>query len=165
MALFFVQNLSASIALSKHSICSNSESRKALSRESAPHGLLRRVERRSCKPFCLRGVRQMGKEQLEQSPALDVAGRQQILYELEHRLDVPLLGFTVFGDEKNHGGQEALGGIIEEGVLPSHGHIEVSGGYDGLGGDLGVLLRSGFIREILRVRSQAQATGTPLQEQ
>lgn len=119
--------------------------------EDALHGLLRRVERCPREPLCLMLVRQMGKEQLKQSPALDAAGCQQILYELEHRHDVSLLRLTVFGYKQNYGGQQALSGIVEEGVLTGHRRIEASGGDDCLGGDLGVLLRSGLIRKVLRV--------------
>ena len=52
--------------------------------------------------------------------------------------------------QKDHRGQEALGGVIKKRVLPAIGTVSIRTD-DRLGEDLGILLRLGFCGNIFRI--------------
>ena len=102
--------------------------------------------------------RKFRQQELELVLALHAAGCQELLHQLEDRDDVALLdrlafrilGGQVFRHQQEHGGKQALGRVVEVGVLPVLG--AVPGGIDqGLGEDLGILLRLGLGRQIFGV--------------
>ena len=148
-------NFSASMALSKHRICSSSLSKKAFSRDrtvdyDGGHGLLGAVEGGSGEPPRLVVRRQLAHQKLEVALALDATGFQKILHQLEHGDDVSaLLGMVFVGRQElsqhqDDRGEQTFGGIVEEGVLPTVAVIAVRVD-NGLGQDLGVFF-SAFAR-------------------
>ena len=78
--------------------------------------------------------------------ALGLAGAQEVLHQLEHADDVPLLciprvfGRQVLRQQENDRCQEALSGIVEKCVLPVAGSITFRV-YDCFGEDFGVFFR------------------------
>ena len=102
--------------------------------------------------------RQLIHEQLETGASPRTTRRlQQILYQLEHRHDVPpLLRVLLVRRQKlckqqDRGRQQALRRIVEEGVLPVVGVSLWAD--DGLGKDLGVLFGFGAGSEVIRLFS------------
>ena len=61
---------------------------------------------------------------------------------------VDLFGRQELRQQQDHGGQESLGGVVEEGVLPEAVPLGID---DGLGQDFGVLFRLGPGRQVIRV--------------
>ena len=97
-------------------------------------------------------------QQLEPSHALHPRGSGQVLHQMEHGDDVPPLlrvlmgGGQVLRQQQDHSGEQALGSPVKVGVLaPVRGaSLRV---HDGLGQDLGVFLRLGPGRQVVRVLS------------
>ena len=83
---------------------------------------------------------------------------QKVLHQLEHGHDVSpftgilLRGREVLGEQQGHRGQQALGGVIEVGVLSVVGGV-AAGIDNGLGQDLDVLLRFGMGGQVCRIFS------------
>ena len=104
----------------------------------------------------LRG--QLIHQKLKPALALDTGRLQQILHQFEHRHDVPALGGALrcgrqeLGKEQNGCREQSFCRIIEKGVLPIVGGVAL-GVDNGLGEDLGVLLRLGSGGEVIRLRS------------
>ena len=121
------------------------------------HGLIRTVQSRSSKPPGLMGVRQFVHQNLETVFSLcGSAGRQEVLHQLKHADDVPplcpciLVRGQILRQQQDHSGEQALGRVIEKGVLTVLGCIPIRVD-DGLGEDLGVLLCLGTGRQILLI--------------
>ena len=104
----------------------------------------------------LRG--QTAHEHLKTALALGAGRLQQVLHQLEHGYDVAALLHSAvdffwgqeFRQQEDHGGEESCGGIVEKGVLAVAAAVPVRAD-DGLGEDLGVLLRLCPRRQIIRV--------------
>ena len=103
------------------------------------------------------GVRKFVHQHLETVFAFcGSAGRQEVLHQFEHADDVSLLcpGFLVRGQvlrqQQDHSGEQALGCVIEECVLTVLGGIPIWID-DGLGKDLGILLRLGTGGKVFRI--------------
>ena len=96
------------------------------------------------------GVRQHGKQHLELGLPFSLTGSHQLLDDLEHGHDVPLGRGTELRHQQDGGREQALGGVIEELVLPEVLPVH-PGGDDGLGDDLGVALRLGLVEQYVRV--------------
>ena len=79
-----------------------------------------------------------------------IGRRQQFLDQLEHRHDMPLLRFAEFRYQENGRAQEPLRRVIEIGILPIVCRI-ASRHDDGLGDDLGILLRFGLVEQSIRI--------------
>ena len=103
--------------------------------------------------------RELFQQKLELILSLHPAGSQQFLHQLEHRHDVALfngisvrvLGGQILGHQQEHGGQQALGGIVEKGVLPILGAVAAAGVDERLGEDLGVFLRLSLCCQVFGV--------------
>ena len=122
------------------------------------HRLLGAVECGACQPACLVLGRQLIHEQLKAGASPRTTRRlQQILHQLEYRHDVPpllrvlLIRRQKLRKQQDRGGQQALRRIVEEGVLPVVGVPLWAD--DGLGEDLGVLLRLCAGSEVVRLFS------------
>ena len=83
---------------------------------------------------------------------LDGRGSREVLYQLEHGNDVALFktvsGRQKFGSEEDGGGEQALGGVVEKGVL-SVIDIGSVGADDRPGENLRKLFRPCLCREIV----------------
>ena len=79
-----------------------------------------------------------------------LAGCHQLLDDLEHGHDVPLGRGTELRHQQDGGGEQALGSVVEELILPEVLPVH-PGGDDGLGDDLGVALRLGLEQKCFRV--------------
>lgn len=81
---------------------------------------------------------------MKQCFAFDLAGFQQLLYELENRHDVPFLRLAKLGGQQDHRGEKPLRCIIEKLILPEI-CLVLPGHDDGLGDNLRVLFSLGFM--------------------
>ena len=128
MAHFWEQNCSASISVSKHSSCSNSESRKAFKRDRA----VLMTEAIACSEvlsaapashfaLCSSGSRSMSCWNWF-LPFWPV-GASRGLDEFEHRQDVPFRRRAELRHQQYCGGQQTFGGIVEIGVLAEGGAV------------------------------------------
>lgn len=114
------------------------------------HGLVRCGGGGPGEPLGLVGVRQHREQHLELSLPLVLTGGHQLLDDFEHGHDVPLGWGTELRHQKDGGCEQALGGVVEELVLPEVLPLH-PGGDDGLGDDLGVSLGLGFVEQRVRV--------------
>ena len=74
---------------------------------------------------------------------------EKFLNNLEHRHDVSFLRLTEFRDEENGRRDQTFCGIVEVAVLTEAARFH-AGENDGLGDDLGVLFRLGFVLYFIR---------------
>ena len=101
-------------------------------------------------------VRQFLHQDMKARFSLGLAGRQQILYQLEHADDVPpfprvlFCWRQIFRKQKNDGGEQTFRRVIKKGILTVGRGIPLRV-HNSLGEDLGVLLRFGTGGQILLV--------------
>ena len=89
-------------------------------------------------------------ELLELVLSLFGRGRQQFLNHLEYRHYMPLFRRTEFRYQEERGAQNPFRRIVKIGVLSIVGRI-ASRHDDGLGDDLGILLRFGLVEQSIRI--------------
>ena len=92
------------------------------------------------------GLRQQGEQHLELGLALGLAGSHQLLDDLEHGHDVPLRWRAELRHQQDGSGEQALGGVVEELVLPEVLAVHPRRD-DGLRDDFGVSFRLGLEQE------------------
>ncbi len=96
------------------------------------------------------GLRQQGEQHLELGLAFGLAGSHQLLDDFEHGHDVPLRWRAELRHQQDGGGEQALGGVVEELVLPEVLAVHPRRD-DGLRDDFGVSFRLGLEQECVRV--------------
>ena len=102
------------------------------------------------------GVRQFIHENMKACFPLSLAGGQQILHQFEHADDVPSFPRVLFcwrqvlRQQKDDSGKQALRRVIKKCVLPVVGCVPLRVD-NGLGQDLGVLLRLGAGGQVLLI--------------
>ena len=96
-------------------------------------------------------------KELELVLTTNSGGAEQVLNQLEHGDDVPLLRLGEFRNQQNGGSHQTLGRIVEECVLTERGSVAVAVD-QGLGDDLGILFSLGFVGQFATVLTEFVAT-------